>query len=550
MSSGTAMACAVAGATTMLNGHCAAQRFAAADYATNSIYAGGWSEGQNGGHGFGAWSFFGTDPAPGDQQEMTSSSPLGSSWTLFDLSSSSGIATAGRAIRASGGLQVGQTFETIIDNPSTTQFYRGWTISLLNNTNNNPGGVSTGELLSAYHFEYFNYGQWTVADFSGNTGTTLYNTNTAVAGMRLAVTLTSPTTYLLTMTPLGGGSPYTQAGSLKTNAPINWIEFNLYNKASSGTNDVADNFEIKSMTISSPQPYLAADYATNSAYAGGWSAGQNGGYGFGAWSFFGTDPAPGDQQEMTSSSSLGLSWTLFNLSSSSGIANAGRAIRAPGGLQVGQTFETIIDNPSATEFYKGWTISLQNNTNNNPGGVSTGELLSAYHFEYFNYGQWTVSDLSGNTGTTLYNTNTAVAGMKLDVTLTAPTNYLLTMTPLGVSGSPYTQSGSLKTNMPINWIEFNLYNVASSGTNDVADNFEIRSMTIAGTTLNVQRADANVVLSWTTNTPGFVLASSPGLGSAAVWSTNLPPPVVINDQNFVTNPISGPRRFYRLQLEQ
>ena len=33
--------------------------------------------------------------------------------------------------------------------------------------------------------------------------------------------------------------------------------------------------------------FIAADYATKATYAGGWSAGQNGGYGFGAWSFNG-----------------------------------------------------------------------------------------------------------------------------------------------------------------------------------------------------------------------------------------------------------------------
>ena len=45
----------------MMNGNCVAQTFIAADYATNSIYASGWSAGQNGGYGFGPWSFDGTD---------------------------------------------------------------------------------------------------------------------------------------------------------------------------------------------------------------------------------------------------------------------------------------------------------------------------------------------------------------------------------------------------------------------------------------------------------------------------------------------------------
>ena len=223
---------------------------------------------------------------------------------------------------------------------------------------------------------------------------------------------------------------------------------------------------------------VAADYATDPTYASGWSAGQNGGYGFGAWSFNGTDPALSVQQGMSSSSPVGTAWTLFNLSSTSGLSDVGRAITEPGGLQVGQTFETVIDNPTTTHFYRGWGITLNNGTDNDPGGDSTGQQLAAYHFEYFNYGQWTVSDLAGDTGTTLYNTDTAVAGMKLDITLTSATTYSLTMTPLGGSASPYTQTGSLKTGDPINWIQFELYNNASSGLNDTANNFEISYMTI------------------------------------------------------------------------
>jgi hypothetical protein len=34
--------------------------------------------------------------------------------------------------------------------------------------------------------------------------------------------------------------------------------------------------------------------------------------------------------------------------------------------------------------------------------------------------------------------------------------------------------------------------------------------------------------------------------SPAVWSTNLPAPVIANGQYTVTNPISGTHKFYRL----
>ena len=77
--------------------------------------------------------------------------------------------------------------------------------------------------------------------------------------------------------------------------------------------------------------------------------------------------------------------------------------------------------------------------------------------------------------------------------------------------------------------------------------FRNQSMTIAGLTLNIQMVGTNAVLSWPTNVPGFNLASSLNLGAGAVWSTNLPPPVVVNGQNVVTNPIANTQQFYRLQ---
>ena len=138
MNRSAAMACAVAGAATMLNGRCAAQTTIAADYATNSIYSGGWTSGQNGGSGFGAWSFNGTDASPaGTYQGMSSSSSLGTAWTLLDQSSDTGMANCGRSI--SGGLQMGQTFQTIIQNPvnnAGSDSFRGFDILFTSGSDN------------------------------------------------------------------------------------------------------------------------------------------------------------------------------------------------------------------------------------------------------------------------------------------------------------------------------------------------------------------------------------------------------------------------------
>jgi hypothetical protein len=56
---------------------------------------------------------------------------------------------------------------------------------------------------------------------------------------------------------------------------------------------------------------------------------------------------------------------------------------------------------------------------------------------------------------------------------------------------------------------------------------------------------SNLILSWPTNFSGYTPQSASNL-AAPVWTANFPPPVVINGQNTVTNPISGTQQFFRL----
>jgi hypothetical protein len=70
--------------------------------------------------------------------------------------------------------------------------------------------------------------------------------------------------------------------------------------------------------------------------------------------------------------------------------------------------------------------------------------------------------------------------------------------------------------------------------------------------LTIAPSGPNVLLRWPTNNAGydytgFSLQSTTNLGSPAVWSTNSPAPVVINGQNVVINPITGPQQFFRLK---
>jgi hypothetical protein len=298
------------------------------------------------------------------------------------------------------------------------------------------------------------------------------------------------------------------------------------------------------------QNFIAADYATNATYASGWSAGQNGGHGFGPWSFDGTNlNPPGQYQGISTSSHLGRSWTLANYANNSGLADAGRAIS--GGLQPGQTLEAVIQNPTGYHFYRGFDIMFMNATNNNFGGVNTAAFRCQVFGYFVNPAVWHLNDASGSGDTiTPLDVNATAAGMRLDLTLLSTNTYSFTMTPLGDSSLAYTNSGTLTTNLPINWINFRLYNTASSGMEDTANNYEVSSFTISGLPLNIHQAGPNVILSWPGLFTNFALVSSTNLGANASWNPVQPDPVLVDGQNVVTNPIAGARTFYRLRLLQ
>ena len=72
------------------------------------------------------------------------------------------------------------------------------------------------------------------------------------------------------------------------------------------------------------------------------------------------------------------------------------------------------------------------------------------------------------------------------------------------------------------------------------------SLPVSTPQLTIIPSATNVVLMWPTNVAGFTLQSTTNLLSPMLWTTNSPPPVVVNGQNTVTNPISGTQQFFRL----
>ena len=267
INSSAVKACAITGAAALLTSFASAQ-IIAYDSATGSTYSGGWSAGQNGGSGFGAWNFNWTQNhdnsfATSGQQGMSSAQSIGTAWTMYNLSSSAGLANAGRAITAGGGLQVGQTFQTVLQNPSTYTGslyyggYRGWDILFGNAIDNNGPGTNTAA-VRADVFNYFNPSQnWAVVDGVTTHHSTLAGPTTAALGVTLDLTLISATAYSLTLTPLNGATPYTVNGTYS--GAINYVDFRLYNAASSGLSDTADNFGISSVeVVTAPEPSTLA----------------------------------------------------------------------------------------------------------------------------------------------------------------------------------------------------------------------------------------------------------------------------------------------------
>jgi hypothetical protein len=298
----------------------------------------------------------------------------------------------------------------------------------------------------------------------------------------------------------------------------------------------------------SAQNPIATDYASNPAYASGWTNGQNGGNGFGAWSFYGTNPDPTNQlyQGISTSSALGTAWTLLTHSNNSGIAVCGRAI--PGGLQPGQTFETFLQNPSVFAYYRGFDILFTSGTNNNVGGDNT----SAIRLQVFNYHNpsqyWALQDASFNSRIPPFSAPlTAAAGAKLDLALISTNTYSLTITPLSNPSAAFSHVGTITNS--ITWFNFRLYDDASGGLTDTANNFSISSMTISPLTLNIQEDGPNVLLSWPGAFTNFNLVCTTNIGVPG-WTAVTNPPSIVNGQNVVTNPIVGGQQFYRLQLQQ
>jgi hypothetical protein len=248
---------------------------AAADLATDPVYADGWQAGDNGGFGFGPWNFdtdtFVTDPGIQGIDNANPFNNIGTAWTLA-LPSTNGLPRAGRSFTP---LRPGDRLSIVVDNPTQRQFFRGYFIRF----SDGPGNICYGgsactpltspqEKVLVSTFEYFTNGRWSV---TGDTSmaSTLFDTDTAAKGMRIDLTLLTPTTYMVVMDPLGPAASYTQAGTIKGGSgQIDWLEFTFFNTPTDtgSPSTRATDFYISSMQITpiqDPSTAVPGDYNQN-----------------------------------------------------------------------------------------------------------------------------------------------------------------------------------------------------------------------------------------------------------------------------------------------
>jgi hypothetical protein len=186
----------------------------AQDNAGNAAYADGWQAGDNGGTGFGAWTFaFSGDPAalvhPAPQFIDTPPPLLGNSLgsPAFALTTSArptltDTSSARRNLVTP--LTTGLTFHLDVDgsalDPTAPLFTIGNTIQLF--------GTDGTE----------RWGMFTNNGFVGNNWASTGDVNTGVPAanaFHLALTVTGVNTFNLVLTPVGGGAPlFTQNGTL------------------------------------------------------------------------------------------------------------------------------------------------------------------------------------------------------------------------------------------------------------------------------------------------------------------------------------------------
>ena len=313
---------------------------------------------------------------------------------------------------------------------------------------------------------------------------------------------------------------------------------------------------------------LAYDSAADAVYNDGWQSGDNGGTGysaatrFTAWNFdsrFGSgvnytlggvgldDGLKNGGTTSNPHNNIGSvdpfnpsarTWKISTTPTDTGAPHIGRGFPA---LQPNQTLTVVVDNPTTSQFFKGYHIMLNGNSGGVNGnrcnptgnpctpGASPVNKFAWWRFEYQDYGRWKMGDATGDFPTVspeMYDVDTAAAGMQFDFALTGADAYTVTVTTLGTPSKVYTHSGPLRNpGATLDWIEFVFYSPNTDTTPSLAEpqtDFYIRSMKITGPAPpglpgdfdNNGKVDAGDYVTWRKNNgTSNALANDGGLGT-------------------------------------
>jgi GH15 family glucan-1,4-alpha-glucosidase len=227
----------------------------AADDASDPAYSGGWTNGSNGGVGFGPW----TLTASGVMGSSSNGYLLGAS-TTNAFGASPGIDAAGKSwgIYANGGnftaayrtfangpLQVGQSFLINIDNGFIDAGDADGFVLRNGNAASGPGDYNTGSRFEFLYLGGDSSNSYKVVDSGGlqNIGVPFTGT-----GLRLVFTLTGTNTYSLTTIDNASGATNTFSGTLAGSGTLDSLA--IYNR-NSGSGADHDAF-LNSLQIINP----------------------------------------------------------------------------------------------------------------------------------------------------------------------------------------------------------------------------------------------------------------------------------------------------------
>src|SRR5262245_57506914 len=227
----------------------------------------------------------------------------------------------------------------------------------------------------------------------------------------------------------------------------------------------------------------AFDNASDPVYADGWQAGDNGGFGFTPWNFDATyvfqgtsfpyahpgfkaidDGLQNGTQFSNPFNNIGRAWAMGATPTDDGSNHVGRGFPA---LQVGQTLKVVFDNPTKRQFFKGYFIRLNGGTGGVNGNIANLGYAASFPlgtpvpkmafgtFEYFTYGQWFLQDAASGGNTNIFDTDTANAGARLQVTRTGADSYSLLVDSFGPGADFSAISRTFDhSGAPVDWIEF------------------------------------------------------------------------------------------------